>query len=163
MTNQLKHWYNTLSQREQRLFVLGVIVVCLVLLWVGVYQPVNKRIAQQVDLNQRLQSQLNQMQNLVGEVASDELEQVQPIPANMTFSSWIDQQLQSVNLQQMVNRTEPINADSLSVWLQGAPFNQVIDWLQNLSEKYAVQVDQIDVTVVDVELGLTDIRMRLVK
>ncbi len=163
MISQLKQWFESLSNSEQRLLLVGGLLVFLALAWVGVYQPITQHIDQQVAFKNRLQNQLAQMQTMAGEVAPVQINQRQPIPANITFSSWVDQQLQVVNLQQMVNRTEPISESSLSVWLQGAPFNQVVDWLQFLFERYAVQVDQIDINVVDSDLGLTDIRMRLVK
>lgn len=163
MINQIKQWFATLSNSEQRLLGAGTVLVSLALLWVFVYLPVNQHIEQQVNIHARLQSQLSQMQQMTGDVAAIQLTPVQQIPASMTFSSWLDQQLQQAGLQQMVNRTEPIDENRISIWLQGVPFNQVVDWLEMIARTYAVKVDQIDINVVDSSLGLTEIRMRLVK
>ncbi len=161
--NKLSVWFNGLRESEQRLMVVGSLLIAMALLWVLVYQPVVAHIANQVNVKNRLQSQLIEMQNLAGSSVKSEFIAIQPIPDGVTFSSWVDQQLREVKLQQMVNRTEPIDENSISVWLQGAQFDQVIDWLQQVAETYAIQADQIDINVVDSSLGLTNIRMRLVR
>ena len=161
--NKLLSWFYGLSRSEQKLLSIGTVMIISALLWVLLYQPIVAHIDSQITIKNRLQSQLTQMQNMSGTAVNNDFTSLQPIPTGVTFSSWVDQQLRAVNLQEMVNRTEPINERSLSIWLQGVPFDQVIDWLQIMSKKYAVQADQIDVNVVDSALGLTNIRMRLVK
>lgn len=158
-------WISQLSKSEQNLLLIGGVIVFMALFWVMIYQPVNKHINNQVEVKSRLSAQLISMKSMTGTTLNQNptQSQVLPIPSNMTFSSWVDQQLRLVNLQEMVNRTEPIDTNSLSVWLQDAPFDQCIDWIQTMSNQYAVQVDQIDISVVDSTLGLVNIRMRLVK
>lgn len=163
MIAEIRQWFQSLTASEQRLLSIGSLLVFLALLWVFVYQPVTRKINEQAVVKNRLQSQFEQMEAWNKNAMPDQSIKQFVIPQGMTFSSWLDQQLQKVKLQQMVSRTEPIDESSLSVWLQGAPFNQVIDWLQDISKNYAVRVDQIDINVVDSDLGLTDIRMRLVK
>lgn len=163
MISQLKQWFKSLTESEQRLLLFGTILVFIALFWVVVYQPIIKKIDAQAMTKNRLESQLAQMNSWSQQTISNQENNRSVIPQNMTFSSWLDQQLQTVNLQQFVSRTEPIDENSLSVWLQGASFNLVIDWLQDISNRFDVQVDQIDINVVDSDLGLTDIRMRLVK
>ncbi len=162
-SNKLLSWFSGLRQSEQKLMLVGTFLVTAALLWALVYKPVVTHIDNQVNIKNRLHSQLVQMQNLVRTTTKNEFVAVQPIPDGMTFSSWVDQQLRVVKLQQMVNRTEPIDENSISVWLQGVQFDLVIDWLQDIARTYAVQADQIDINVVDSSLGLTNIRMRLVK
>lgn len=159
----MKNWLQNLSDSERRLMVIGGVLIAVALIWVLIYRPVTKYIDKQVSVKNRLTSQLSQMQYMSRTTSSNPGQQIIPIPGGMTFSSWVDQQLRLVNLQNNVNRTEPIDQNSLSIWLQGASFDQVIDWVHMLSSTYAVKVDQIDVNVVDAALGLTNIRMRLVK
>lgn len=159
----MKTWFQNLTGSEQRLLKIGALLVALALLWVLVYLPVNKHISNQVVVKERLQNQLQQMQVLTSSSVGTNVNVITPIPAGVTFSAWIDQQLRTVNLQDLVNRTEPIDENSLTIWLQAAPFDQVIDWLQTIALQYAIQVDQIDVNVVDPTIGLTNIRMRLIK
>ncbi len=159
----MKNWLQNLSDNERRLLWVGGLLIAVALVWVLVYRPVTAHIDKQVSLKNRLTNQLAQMQEMSRSTPGNPGQQIIPIPVGMTFSSWVDQQLRLVNLQNNVNRTEPIDQSSLSIWLQGASFDQVIDWLHMLSSTYAVKVDQIDVNAVDASLGLTNIRMRLVK
>ncbi len=159
----MKSWLQNLTGREQRLLKIGTLLVVVALLWVLVYRPTNKYINSQAVIKQRLEQQLQQMQDLTQSAGFTTATTIVPIPENVTFSSWLDQQLRLVNLQDVVNRTEPIDANTISVWLQSASFDQVIDWLQDMATRHGILVDQIDITVVDRSLGLTNIRMRLVK
>ena len=159
----MKIWFQNLTDNEQRLLRVGALLVILALSWALVYLPVNKHITSQVNVKNRLQQQLQQMQALTGTAVTAQANEYKPIPPGITFSAWVDQQLRVVNLQDFVNRIEPVDENSLTIWLQGAPFDTVIDWLQLIARQYAVQVDQIDVNVVDSSIGLTNIRMRIVK
>ena len=156
-------WFNKLTSNEQSLIVFGGMAVFLVLTWTLVYRPVLKHIDQKVAVKHNLKQQFQEMQSLTGLSGNQNTVQLLTIPTGVTFSSWVDQQLKQVDLQQMVNRTEPVDNQRLVVWLQAAPFDQTIDWLQNIAAQYAVLVDQIDVNVVDSNLGLVNIRMRLVR
>ena len=153
----------TLSQSERRLMVVGALLIAAALFWVMVYQPLNRHLDSQVKTKARLAIKLVLMQQLTQTVSTSQVSPVQPLPAGTTFSSWVDRQLQQVNLQHLVNRTEPVNTDALVIWMQGVPFDQLADWLQQIAMTFAVTVDQIDVNVVDSSLGITNIRMRLTK
>ena len=157
----MKQWYTNLTHSERRLIVVGSITVMLALFWTLIYLPINQKIDSQVEIRNRLNDQLIEMQGL-GQVSASQLRKKISIPQNMTFSSWVDLQLSQLGLQELVNRTEPIDSKTLTVWLNNAPFDQVIDWLQRIHLSHGIKVDQIDVNVTDRSLGYTNIRMRLV-
>jgi len=157
----MKQWFRQLSSSEQRLLLIGGVLIAAALFWRLVMVPVNEGIQRQAGLTAVLEQQLDEMQRM--NLSGNQLAVVQPLPAEMTFSSWVDQQMSVQGLQEAVNRTEPQDDGTLAVWLVNVSFDQVIDWLQLISERHGVQVDQFDVTVTDTALGLTNIRMRLVK
>ena len=157
----MKQWFRQLSSSEQRLLLIGGVLIAAALFWRLVMVPVNEGIQRQAGLTTVLEQQLDEMQRM--NLSGNQLAVVQPLPAEMTFSSWVDQQMSVQGLQEAVNRTEPQDDGTLAVWLVNVSFDQVIDWLQMISERHGVQVDQFDVTVTDTALGLTNIRMRLVK
>ena len=157
----MKQWFRQLSTSEQRLLLIGVVLIVAALFWRLVMVPVNEGIQSKASLTGVLNQQLKDMQRM--NLSGNQLAVVQPLPAEMTFSSWVDQQMNAQGLQEAVNRTEPQDDGTLAVWLVNVSFDQVIDWLQLISDRHGVQVDQFDVTVTDTALGLTNIRMRLVK
>ncbi|MEZ5470760.1 MAG: type II secretion system protein GspM [Marinicella sp.] len=152
-----------MTQNEQQLIKIGSVLVSIVLFWVLIYQPLNKHLNQQVVIKNNLQQQLTQMQSMKPNVLTSVNTQKAQFPSNATFSSWVDRQLSQVGLQEMVNRTEPVDNNTLTVWLSNAAFDLVVDWLQSIQQQYDIVVDQIDVNVTDRNLGLTNVRMRLVK
>lgn len=156
-------WYKNLTVSEQRLLKLGSMLLAVVFFWVLVYQPLTKKINSQAEVKNRLQQQLTEMRNIQPQLLSSGAAQQSVFPPNTTFSSWVDRQLSQIGLQELVNRTEPLDSNTLTVWLNNAPFDTLVDWLQSVQLQYGVVVDQIDVNVTDKDLGLTNIRMRLVK
>lgn len=157
----MKQWFKQLSSSEQRLLLMGSLLILAALFWRLVMVPVNEGIQSKAALTAVLTQQLDDMQRM--NLSGNQVTAVQPLPAQMTFSSWVDQQLSVQGLQEAVNRTEPQDNGTLAVWLVNVSFDRVIDWLQLISERHGVQVDQFDVSVTDTALGLTNIRMRLVK
>lgn len=158
----MKKWYKSLSSSEQRLFSVGLVLVMVGLAWSYIYLPMNRKLDSQVEIRNRIHQQLIEMESM-GEINFNQKLSNLTIPPTMTFSTWVDQQLNQLGLQELVNRTEPIDANTLTIWLNNAPFDQVIDWLQSIQDSYGVKVDQIDVNLTDRSLGYTNIRMRLVK
>lgn len=159
----MKKWVNQLSDSERKLFLIGVVLVSLALFWVLVFKPVNQSIDNMVLTRDRLLTEQVEINGLNVNQYKNSSVSVEQFPDDVTFSSWVDQQFRAVGLQELVNRTEPVDSNTLTVWMNNAPFDQVIDWLYEVNQKYAVGVDQIDVNVTDKSLGLTNIRMRLIK
>ncbi len=140
---------------------MGAVVVTVVMLWSFVYLPINRKLDDQVVIRDRIQTQLIEMQSFE-QLANTQQISKRTLPQNLTFSTWVDQQLNQLGMQELVNRTEPIDTRTLTLWLNNAPFDQVIDWLQTIHDIYGIRVDQIDVNVTDRSLGYTNIRMRLI-
>ena len=158
----MKRWFNQLSQSERKLFLIGTVLILMAIFWTSIFMPLNHKIDQQIHTKNQLVEQLNEMQSFDLSAISPTTKQL-PFPANTTLSSWVDLQLSQIGLQELVNRTEPVDANTLTIWLTNAPFDQVIDWLQQIHETHAVLTDQIDINVTDKSLGLTNIRVRIVK
>jgi general secretion pathway protein M len=158
----MNQWFKQLSQKEQRLLVIGGVLVGLALIWRFLMVPLTAELDARLAASQALQQQLADMQQM--NLSDQGVSRAQvPLPAGMTFSSWVDQQMSQHGLQETVNRTEPQDENTLTVWLVNVSFDQVVDWLQQISRQHGIQVDQFDVSVTDQALGLTNIRMRMVK
>jgi len=159
----MNKWYNNISDSEKRLLQIGTVLIGIALFWTLVFLPINKKIETKSQLQERLLGQLNEMKSFEISDFGYQTVSTEIIPDDTTFSSWVDQQMSVLGIQELVNRTEPIDNNTLVIWLSNVTFDQVIDWLQNIHKQYGIQVDQIDVNVTDSALGLTNIRMRLIK
>ncbi|KAA3638990.1 MAG: hypothetical protein DWP95_11490 [Proteobacteria bacterium] len=159
----MKRFLTQLSQREQRLLIYGAGLVFVVLLWLLVYRPVSNFIMQQAELKAQLQRQLTSMQQAAISLTGQQTQIKKSLPSDKTFSAWLDGQLMQINLQQAVKRSEPIDEQTVTLWLESVPFDLWADWLQRIYSQYGVVVDQADINVTDRTLGLVTIRMRVTK
>ena len=159
----MKQFFTQLNRREKQLMIYGGLLILMVLLWLMVFRPVNSHINQQAELKNQLQQQLEGMRQTAVNLAGQQTTTRQSLPADKTFSAWLDDQLRQLNLQQSVKRSEPIDDNTVNLWLESVPFDIWADWLQRIDKQYGVVVDQADINVTDRDLGLVTLRIRVTK
>ena len=159
----MKQFFTQLNRREKQLIIYGGLLILVVLLWLMVFRPVTRHIIQQAELKSQLQQQLDGMRQAAVNLAGQQTTTRQSLPADKTFSAWLDDQLRQLNLQQSVKRSEPINDKTVNLWLESVPFDIWADWLQHIDKQYGVVVDQADINVTDRDLGLVSLRIRVTK
>ncbi len=152
-----------LSLREQRLLFIGGGILLIILLWVFIYRPTQHYLQDQAEIKARLAQQLVIMERDTRDLKPERLQPLKILASGTTFSTWIDDQLGTLGIQQLVKRSEPIDNNTVSLWMEQAPFDKVADWLQQINDEYGIIADQADINVTDRTLGLVTIRMRLVK
>ncbi len=153
-----------LSLRERRLLVYGALAVAAVMLIVFVVRPVQQSLQTKQRALATAQEQLQQMQQQRGrlENATDLAVVRSALPANSSFSSWIDQQLEARRLIEYVQLSEPLENDRVNIWLQNVPFDPLIEWLQQIQLQFGVTALEFDAQLMDKERGLVTVRMTLV-
>lgn len=140
--SSIKSWWQGLNLREQRLVLAmgGASIVFLLysLLWL----PLNNSIAQ---TEQKLASR----QALLTWVTDNtqKYQQVKATGSNKkstgSLSSIINR---TANQQQLtITRMQP-QGDTLQVWIDNAPFTQLLFWLEQLANNEGLQVQAIDLT-----------------
>ncbi len=159
----MKQFLTQLNRREKQLIIYGGLLILVVLLWLMVFRPVTRHINQQAELKSQLQQQLDGMQQAAVNLIGQQTTTRQSLPADKTFSAWLDDQLRQLNLQQSVKRSEPIDDKTVNLWLESVPFDIWADWLQRIDKQYGVVVDQADINVTDRDLGLVSLRIRVTK
>ncbi len=157
----MKNWFLSLSDREQNMAKSGALFVSIALLLAFVYLPVNRSLESKYLRLTSLNQQLDQMKQTLNSSKGTAVRG--SVPQNTTFSAWIDQQMVALSLQTLITRAEPVDENTMTLWLQNAPFDQVVDWLVVAENQFGVSAVQIDVVAKDKATGLSDIRMTLVK
>ena len=157
----MKDWFFSLSDREQSMAKSGALFLSIALLLAFVYLPVNRSLDSKhlrlVNLNQ----QLNQMKQTLSSTQGAQARGT--VPSGMTFSAWLDQQMVALSLQTLITRAEPVDENTMTLWLQNVPFDSLVDWLVVAENQFGVSAVQMDVVAKDKAAGLSDIRMTLVK
>lgn len=155
----MKQWFDALSAREQGLLKSGLLVVALGLFLAFVYLPASRGLDDKANRLGILKQQLQHMQQSRPSGSSG----ITVLPITSSFSVWLDQQMVQLQMENLITRAEPVDESTMTLWLQNAPFDPVIDWLLDIEKRYGVTTTNLDVVQKDKASGLSDIRMTLVK
>ncbi|MFQ3234581.1 MAG: general secretion pathway protein M [Paraglaciecola sp.] len=144
--NKIKQKYSQLTEREQRLVLLSVIVVVIGLFYWLVWAPLNHSIT----TNHRA---VEQQQQLLTWVQKNALKAVQLRSAKGMAANFNGSLPQAANKTAAqadipISRMQP-QGEELQVWVDQAPFNDVLSWLQAL-EKMGINILDLDIAEADV-------------
>jgi general secretion pathway protein M len=157
--SSVKQWWQQLNNREQGLMsVMGAAVVVF-LLYSLLWQPLNTNLAnaeKKLESRQALLTWVNEntarYQSIkpsgTGKKSSDSLSSI----INRTANEY----------QLTVTRMQP-QGDSLQVWLDSAPFTDLLFWLEYLANKEGLRVQAIDLTRSDKAGAVRVRRLQLTK
>lgn len=134
-------WWHSISQREQRLLLIGGGTLLLGLLYWGVLAPLSQqsdvaktRISSEKQLLQWVQNTADQIMTLRqkgGVVRSNQ--PLNQVIANSTGQFKIE-----------LVRVQP-RGDRMQVWVQPLPFSQLVAWLAYLKERQGIDVEFMDI------------------
>jgi len=155
----IKPWWQGLNLREQRLVIAMGSAFSLFLLYSLVWQPLNDNLA---DTTKRLASRQALLTWVTDNTARYQSVQKSGGVKKSTgsLSSIVNR---TANGQQLtITRMQP-QGDSLQVWLDSAPFTQLLFWLEHLANNEGLQVQAIDLTQSDNEGEVRVRRLQLSK
>ncbi|GGF62548.1 type II secretion system protein GspM [Alteromonas lipolytica] len=139
--NALKQKFAALTEREQRLVILSALVVLVGLFYWGLWAPLNQSIAQQTQLLQSNKKLVTWVEEQGLKAA--QLRRNSAAPARVSGS--LPQLVTSTSSKHSlsISRMQP-QGDEIQVWIDEAPFNSLVGWLDEL-ENRGIVIDQLDV------------------
>lgn len=149
----IKVWWQGLNLREQRLVLVMGSAFSIFLLYSLVWQPLNDNLA---NTKKRLASRQALLTWVVDNTAR--YQSIQSTGSNKQSSGSLSSIInRTANQQQLtITRMQP-QGEMLQVWLDSAPFTQLLFWLENLANNEGLQVQAIDLTKGD---NLGEVRVR---
>lgn len=139
--DKLKTMFLQLSEREQRLVAISAILVLVAIFYWGIWSPLN------TSLERDKTAVKNQTELLIWvQKNANRAVQLRSGGDNKTlFSGSLPQAVnQSANRMKIaISRMQP-QGEELQVWIDQAPFNDVLSWLQSL-EKTGISILDIDI------------------
>jgi general secretion pathway protein M len=157
--DKLKSTFLQLSNREQRLVIISAVLVLVAIFYWGIWSPLSTSL-------ERNQTAVNNQTELLEWVQKNANRAVQLRNSGgnkATFSGSLPQAVnQSANSMKIaISRMQPQD-DELQVWIDQAPFNDVLSWLQSL-EKTGVSILDIDIAESDLPGQVKIRRLKLGK
>ena len=138
----MKEWYNKLEPRERKLLLIGAGVLFVAFIYFMLWKPIVKKV-------DRLQTSTTEQKALVEWMKSTAVEikqlraTMQPSAAigqGQSLLGVIDRTASAQKLSPMVKRVKPEGETKARVWLEGAPFNEIIRWVEQLQKRQGITV-----------------------
>lgn len=157
--DKLKSTFLQLSEREQRLVIISAVLVIVAIFYWGIWSPLNTSLEQG-------QTAVNNQTELLAWVQKNANRAAQLRSSgdnNTRFSGSLPQAVnQSASRMKIaISRMQP-QGDELQVWIDQAPFNDILSWLQSM-EKTGVSILDIDITASDLPGQVKIRRLKLGK
>jgi general secretion pathway protein M len=139
---KLQIWYAGLQQREQRVVVIGGVVVAFLVLVLGILLPLQSAVSSAVKRNQTEREDLAWMQVNAPEIraAGNQL----PADTGEAPVVLVDRVGREAGLASALRGTQP-NGNGVRVQLEAAPFDTLVSWLATLDERYGFAIESITV------------------
>lgn len=139
----MKVWFNSLEANERRMMVIGAALLLLMLVYVGLWEPlINKRDALRVSTAEQ-ESLLVWMRGAAQEVKQlrGRAGQTAKPASGQSLLSLVDRTAKSGQLGPALKRVQPDGEDKVGVWLESASFDDVVRWLISLETRHGVRVE----------------------
>lgn len=157
---RLRAGWSSLAERERRVLGAGGIVLALVILYLGAWEPLAAtRQQRQVELQaaRALATQLEQLALAAPRGATGPA-----VGAGQSLLAIVDQSRKASAIDKPPSRLQPEGDDTVRIWLEDVPFEALVRWLGDLHARYGVRVDSADIER-ESGPGLVSARLTLVR
>ena len=134
--------FKALTDREQLILIVAAVVVVVGIFYFVIWSPMTDKIAlreQQIERQHELLSFVQQSAQRAIQLRRSNGSQQQ---FNGSLTQAVNQTTSRHNI--VISRMQP-QGEELQVWIDQAPFNSVLDWL-NALERMGVVIIQLDIT-----------------
>ncbi|MFT2092231.1 type II secretion system protein GspM [Paraglaciecola sp. 2405UD69-4] len=156
---KIKSIYQQLNEREKRLVLISAVFVLVAIFYWGIWSPLNTSIA-------KGQAAVTSQKSLLAWVQKNANRAVQLRSSSGRTSGFSGSLPQAVNqaanrMKIVISRMQP-QSNEIQVWVDQAPFNDVLSWLQSL-EKMGIIILDIDIAESDLPGQVKIRRLKLGK
>ncbi len=138
-----------LDPRERNALVIGGVILSILLIYSVAWEPFSNKL-ERLERNIQEQRALQQWINTAAAEAQrlratqNTLSGMQNT-AGQSLLSVVDQAAKQDRIGSALKRIEPEGATKVRVWIEQAPFDDVVLWMGNLKNTYGVQVVNISI------------------
>lgn len=137
----MRHWFESLEVREQLFVGIGALVVVLAIAYAFIWSPLERNHTAKMANVSDWQRSLAELRPLKGV-----LQNAAQSPGSGRASARqapiivVDQTLRSRGLEQFRKRSQPTSSNGIRVEFENVAFDDLIQWLGDLSVQYAMHV-----------------------
>jgi general secretion pathway protein M len=143
----MMEWWLSKTQREQLMLITAGAAMLVFLLYLLAWQPFTEAIEQNHQRVISKQATLQWMEENLGEVQRLRRQQNSGGAAatNEALLTLVDRTSKQNQLRQQIQRIKPQGENSVQLWVEQAPFDTLMKWLGELSERYGILIDTLNI------------------
>ncbi|GEK09698.1 type II secretion system protein M [Pseudoalteromonas sp. McH1-7] len=140
MKQQVINYWQGLKEQEQKLLIFAGAVFVVFVLVMGIFRPLNQAVNDAELKLQRNHELVNWVGQSVNKLKANS-------PTRVTSSGSISQVVNSTRSRFKINisKMQP-NGDALRLTIDNVEFNQLIAWVDELTNRHGVRVENLDLT-----------------
>lgn len=158
----MRAWWNRLAGRDQRILIVGGVVVCVFLAWSFAWHPLVLRqslLLEQLDNARRDLAYVRVAEAEVERLRSAGV-QSRAERQGKSLLALVDVSARGAGLEGVLKRLEPIGANSVRASFEFVSFDSLVAWIEQLARDYGVQITDFSADRVDAT-GLVNARVTL--
>lgn len=159
----MKNWWLTLQTRERRLVTVGGVLFLALTFHALVWEPYSRafteletRVAAQRELLVWMEQAAREVRRLRGAEAGGQA----PAASGQSLLATVDRTAKARGLGEAVKRVQPEGTGTVRVWMEQAPFDQMLLWLDTISSENHIRIGGVVAERGDVP-GKTNARLVL--
>ena len=136
----MKDWFYALQSREQIAVLTAAVFIAFAVVYFAVWAPLDRgqsNLSSSVTTWERSLAELKPLKTAVRNAGNDGTTQV---GTGQSLVVIVDTTLRERNLYSALQRSQPTTANGIRVEFKDAPFDDLIRWLGDLSNRYGMQV-----------------------
>lgn len=160
---QLQEWFRGLAPRERLLVSVGGVVVAITILYLGIWEPLNKAHSKREADLAAAQVLAQRLEVIAATVQGSRAGGGAPvIDSGASLLSAVDQASKGGTLGKPLSRIQPEGDSEVKVWIDGVNFEALIRWISELEGRYGISIRTADIDK-DTLPGQVNARLSLVR
>ena len=141
MFEQIKEWWDNISEREQQLTFISLVVVFIAVIYFLIWQPIATNLAASQQKLQRSEQTLQWVESNANKLVVAGVGNKKTTARKQNLSQLISSTAKRNKI--VISRIQNRNG-SVDIWINQVEFNQFLKWITALQNQYQVQVNSAD-------------------
>jgi general secretion pathway protein M len=160
---QLQEWFRGLAPRERVIVSVGAVVLTITILFLGVWEPLNKAHAKREADLADAQTLAQRLEVIAAEVQKSRASGGGQIAGgDASLLTTVDQASKSGTLGKPLTRIQPEGDNEVKVWVDGVSFAALVHWISELESRNGISTQTAEIEK-DAVPGQVNARLSLVR
>jgi general secretion pathway protein M len=158
----MKDWWLSRTPNDRMASIIAICVVVVLMIYLFFWVPFNKQIVAKRALVENQLATLQWMQKSAAEVLSLRNRDAGTKTSGSTEAllTLVDRTAKQNQLRQYIQRIKPQDNNTVQLWLEETPFDNLMQWLGTLVKQYNIFLESISIERQE-KSGMVDARLTL--